>query len=123
MQEGGGGAAGRKPVAHGDKNRTPFIEIRLRRIEAARIQRIPGSAVRDEKYEFSPANDSAQRPGLLLAGIEFSQERIRRLRSVRIIVHDLDGAAAAEGGGRDQPNGGPARGSSVRIPAIEGRHG
>lgn len=123
MQEGGGGAAGRKPVANGDKNRASLVEIRRRRIEAARIQRIPRGAVRHEKCELPSPHDSAQRPSLLLAGIQLSPERVRRTRPVRIVVHDLDGEAAAEGGGGDRPNGGPARGSSLRIPAIEGRYG
>lgn len=103
LQKRGGGVGGRKQVIDGDKNRAPFVEIRrqgLRRIEAQRLHRFQGSSVCNEKCELASTDDLALRARLLLARTQFVNQRIRsRVPLLRIGLHDLNGAAAAEGGG------------------------
>lgn len=113
---------GRKQSPDGDPNRTALSSFRrkgLDRIEAQRLQRLPGSPVRNEKRELSSADDLAVRTGLLLAGIELLQRRVRGVFDLRITVHDINGQIAAEGGGGDRPDQRKARDFDGRVSEVE----
>lgn len=126
MQERGVGIGGGEQGVNGDENPAAVAEVRregVDRVEAERVQRIQGSAVRDEERELAAADDSSVRTSVLLAGIELSKGRLRGLLVLRIGVHDLDGKVAAESGGGDRPDRGEAGDPAVRVQEVQDCHG
>lgn len=122
MPQRSSGIGGGEQSLNGNTNPTAVVAVRregLHRVEAQRVQRLQGSSIRNEERELAAAHDLAVRIGVLLAGIEFPSGWIRGAPVLRIGVHDIDGEAATEGGGGDQPDGREAGDSSVRVPAIE----
>ena len=124
----GRGVGGREQGFDGNEDSAFVTSVRREgfdRVEAERVQRVQGSAVRNEERELVAADDSVIRFGVLLSGIlGFRGRRVRGVLVSGIGVHDIHGEAAAEGGGGDREyERGGAGDAAVRVQEVEGGDG
>ncbi|KAF7842734.1 Protein BYPASS-related [Senna tora] len=95
----------------------------LHGIKAERLQRLPGSSVRNEERELIASDDPILRARLLLVFLLLSPTKLPRANRILVRASGFNGEFAAESGGGDRSDRGAAGDLAVRVPTSEDRNG